>query len=87
MAYSPSQAETSRDWHAIIDNGDQVNECGWCSDKWGLSWQVTPIALTQAIADPDLAAARRQAPIQAMMQMSKIDIAAIEAARLKRSSQ
>ncbi|MGY3884706.1 VOC family protein [Aeromonas aquatica] len=74
-----TQAETDRYWHAIIDNGGQASECGWCQDKWGLSWQITPLALTQAIADPDLAAARRA--FEAMMQMSKIDIATIEAAR------
>lgn len=74
-----TQAETDRYWHAIIDNGGQASECGWCQDKWGLSWQITPLALTQALADPDPAAARRA--FEAMMQMSKIDIARIEAAR------
>lgn len=74
-----TQAETDRYWHAIIDNGGQASECGWCQDKWGLSWQITPLSLTQALADPDPAAARRA--FEAMMQMSKIDIAAIEAAR------
>ena len=53
--------------------------CGWCKDKWGLSWQITPLALTQAMTDPDPAAAKRT--FDAMMQMKKIDIAAIEAAR------
>jgi 2-polyprenyl-6-hydroxyphenyl methylase/3-demethylubiquinone-9 3-methyltransferase len=73
------QAETDRYWHAIIDNGGQPSACGWCSDKWGLSWQITPRALTEAIADPDPAAAKRA--FEAMMEMTKIDIAVIEAAR------
>lgn len=73
------QAETDRYWNAIVDNGGEVSACGWCKDKWGLSWQITPIALIQAITDPDRAAARRA--FAAMMDMSKIDIAAIEAAR------
>jgi 2-polyprenyl-6-hydroxyphenyl methylase/3-demethylubiquinone-9 3-methyltransferase len=73
------QAETDRYWNAIVGNGGQESACGWCKDKWGLSWQITPIALTQAITDPDLAAAKRA--FDAMMQMKKIDIAAIEAAR------
>jgi predicted 3-demethylubiquinone-9 3-methyltransferase (glyoxalase superfamily) len=73
------QAETDRLWNAIIDNGGQESACGWCKDKWGLSWQITPRALTTAIADPDRAAAKRA--FEAMMQMTKIDIAAIEAAR------
>ncbi len=73
------QAETDRLWNAIVSNGGQESECGWCKDKWGLSWQITPRALTAAIADPDRAAAKRA--FEAMMQMRKIDIAAIEAAR------
>jgi len=73
------QAETDRLWHAIIDNGGQASACGWCKDKWGLSWQITPRALTDALADPDPAAARRA--FGAMMEMGRIDIAAIEAAR------
>ena len=73
------QAETDKYWNAIVGNGGQASACGWCKDKWGLSWQITPIALTQAITDPDLAAAKRA--FEAMMQMVKIDIAAIEAAR------
>ena len=73
------QAETDRLWHAIIDNGGEASECGWCKDKWGLSWQITPRALTEALADPDPASAKRA--FEAMMQMGKIDIAAIEAAR------
>ena len=73
------QAETDHLWNAIIDHGGQASACGWCKDKWGLSWQITPRALTAAIADPDRAAAKRAS--EAMMQMGKIDIAAIEAAR------
>jgi predicted 3-demethylubiquinone-9 3-methyltransferase (glyoxalase superfamily) len=72
------QAETDRYWNAIVGNGGQESACGWCKDKWGLSWQITPIALTRAIANPDPAAAKRA--FDAMMQMTKIDIAAIEAA-------
>lgn len=74
-----TQAETDRLWNAIIGNGGQASECGWCKDKWGLSWQITPRALMAAITDPDPAAAQRA--FTAMMGMSKIDIATIEAAR------
>jgi 2-polyprenyl-6-hydroxyphenyl methylase/3-demethylubiquinone-9 3-methyltransferase len=73
------QAETDRLWNAIVGNGGQESECGWCKDKWGLSWQITPRVLMDALADPDRAAAKRA--FDAMMQMSKIDIATIEAAR------
>lgn len=73
------QAETDRLWNAIISNGGQASACGWCKDRWGISWQITPRALLDAIADPDRAAARRA--FVAMMGMGKIDIAAIEAAR------
>ncbi len=73
------QAETDRLWNAIVDGGGQPSECGWCKDRWGLSWQITPRALIEALADPDHAAAKRA--FEAMMQMGKIDIAAIEAAR------
>ena len=73
------QAETDRLWHAIIGNGGQASACGWCKDRWGLSWQITPRALMAAISDADPAAAKRA--FQAMMQMTKIDIAEIEAAR------
>jgi 2-polyprenyl-6-hydroxyphenyl methylase/3-demethylubiquinone-9 3-methyltransferase len=72
------QDETDRYWNAIVGNGGQESACGWCTDQWGLSWQITPIALTNAITDPDRAAAQRA--FEAMMQMNKIDIAAIEAA-------
>ena len=73
------QAETDRYWNAIVGNSGEESECGWCKDKWGLSWQITPLALTEGITDPDRAAAKRV--FDAMMQMRKIDIAAIEAAR------
>ena len=73
------QAETDRYWNAIVGNGGQESACGWCKDRWGLSWQITPIALTKAITDPDPAVAKRA--FDAMMEMTKIDIAAIEAAR------
>ncbi len=73
------QAETDRYWNAIVGNGGESSACGWCKDKWGLSWQITPIALIEAITDPDPAAAKRA--FDAMMEMTKIDIAAIEAAR------
>ena len=72
------QAETDRYWNAIVGNGGQESQCGWCKDRWGLSWQITPRVLTTAIADPDRAAARRA--FEAMMEMRKIDIAVIEAA-------
>ena len=73
------QAETDRYWNAIVGNGGEESACGWCKDKWGLSWQITPIALIEAITDPDPAAAKRA--FDAMMEMKKIDIATIEAAR------
>jgi 2-polyprenyl-6-hydroxyphenyl methylase/3-demethylubiquinone-9 3-methyltransferase len=73
------QAETDRYWNAIVADGGEESACGWCKDRWGLSWQITPIALIQAIVDPDRAAAKRA--FDAMMEMGKIDIAAIEAAR------
>ena len=73
------QAETDRLWDAIIGNGGQASECGWCKDKWGVPWQITPRALIEAISDPDPAAAKRA--FEAMMTMGKIDIATIEAAR------
>jgi predicted 3-demethylubiquinone-9 3-methyltransferase (glyoxalase superfamily) len=72
------QAETDRYWDAIVSNGGQPSACGWCKDKWGVSWQITPAVLTQAIASPDPAVAKRA--FDAMMQMTKIDVAAIEAA-------
>ena len=73
-----NQEETDRLWNAIVGNGGTASACGWCKDKWGLSWQITPRVLTEAIANPDPAVASRA--FQAMMTMGKIDIAAIEAA-------
>ena len=74
------QAETDRLWNAIVGNGGQESACGWCKDKWGLNWQITPRALIEAVfANPDPASARRA--FEAMMGMRKIDIAKIEAAR------
>jgi 2-polyprenyl-6-hydroxyphenyl methylase/3-demethylubiquinone-9 3-methyltransferase len=73
------QAETDRYWKAIVGNGGQESACGWCKDKWGLSWQITPRALTDGMADPDPAVSKRV--FDAMMTMGKIDIAAIEKAR------
>ena len=73
------QAETVRYWNALVGNGGQESACGWCKDKWGLNWQITPVALTEAISDPDPAVAKRA--FEAMMTMRKIDVAAIEAAR------
>lgn len=72
------QAETDRYWNAIVNNGGQESACGWCKDRWGLSWQITPTVLSKAISNPDGAAAKRA--FEAMMQMGKIDIAKIEAA-------
>jgi len=74
------QAETDRLWNAIVDNGGQESECGWCKDKWGVSWQITPRVLLEAVTDRDRAAAKRA--FDAMMTMRKIDIAKIQAARL-----
>ena len=72
------QDETDRYWNAIVGNGGQESMCGWCKDKWGVSWQITPMALTKATMGADPAAAKRA--FDAMIQMKKIDIAAIEAA-------
>ena len=73
------QAETDLYWNAIVGNGGYESECGWCRDKWGVSWQITPVVLIRAVIDPDPALAKRA--FDAMMTMKKIDIAAIEAAR------
>jgi predicted 3-demethylubiquinone-9 3-methyltransferase (glyoxalase superfamily) len=72
------QAETDRLWNAIVDNGGQESMCGWCKDKWGLSWQISPRVLLDAVTNADPAIAKRA--FEAMMTMKKIDIAAIEAA-------
>ena len=80
MVLTESQEETDRYWEAIVGNGGRESACGWCKDRWGFSWQITPRALLAATTDPDRAAAKRA--MEAMMTMRKIDIATIEAARL-----
>ena len=77
--YTEDQAETDRYWNAIVSNGGSESDCGWCKDRWGFSWQITPRALMAGMADPDRATAKRV--MDAMMTMKKIDIAKIEAAR------
>jgi 2-polyprenyl-6-hydroxyphenyl methylase/3-demethylubiquinone-9 3-methyltransferase len=79
MVYTDSQEETDRYWNAIVGNGGQESHCGWCKDRFGVSWQITPRALMNAMSDPDRVAAKRA--MEAMMGMRKIDIAAIERAR------
>ena len=79
IVITEDQAETDRCWNAIVENGGQESACGWCKDRWGHSWQITPRALLEANSDPDRAAAKRA--FEAMMTMKKIDIATIEAAR------
>ena len=78
MAITEDQAETDRYWNAIVDNGGEESACGWCKDRWGYSWQITPRVLLDATTNPDKAAAKRA--FDAMMTMRKIDIAKIEAA-------
>lgn len=78
LVATDTQEETDRYWNAIIKNGGEENACGWCQDKWGLSWQITPRVLTEAVTSSDRAAAKRA--FEAMMEMKKIDIATIEAA-------
>ena len=73
------QAETDRYWDAIVGNGGRESACGWCKDRWGLNWQITPRVLSEGMADPDPAVARRV--FAAMMTMRRIDVAAIETAR------
>ncbi|MEN5178532.1 VOC family protein [Comamonas testosteroni] len=73
------QEETDRLWNAVVSNGGQESACGWCKDRWGISWQITPRALTQGVFNADPATAQRV--FAAMMTMTKIDIEAIEAAR------
>ena len=79
MVVTEDQAETDRYWNAIVDNGGQESACGWCKDKWGFSWQITPRVLLEGNNDPDPAVAKRV--FDAMMTMKKIDVARIEAAR------
>lgn len=78
MVMTDTQKETDRYWNAVVGNGGQESACGWCKDKWGYSWQITPRVLLQATTSSDKAAARRA--MDAMMTMRKIDIATIEAA-------
>ena len=72
------QAETDRLGNAIVSNGGEESVCGWCKDRWGVSWQICPRILIEAIGNPDRAAAKRA--FEAMMEMGKIDVAGIEAA-------
>jgi predicted 3-demethylubiquinone-9 3-methyltransferase (glyoxalase superfamily) len=78
MVLTDDQAETDRYWSAIVDNSGEESDCGWCKDRWGFSWQITPRALLDAMRSDDKAAAKRA--MDAMMTMRKIDIAVIEAA-------
>jgi len=79
MVMTEDQTETDRLWNAVVGNGGEESMCGWCKDKWGFSWQITPRTLLEATNDPDRASAKRA--MDAMMTMRKIDIAGIEAAR------
>ena len=79
QVFTDDQQETDRYWTAIVGNGGEESQCGWCKDRFGLSWQIVPRALQEAFTDPDTAAAKRA--MEAMMTMKKIDIATIEAAR------
>jgi predicted 3-demethylubiquinone-9 3-methyltransferase (glyoxalase superfamily) len=78
MVITENQEETDRYWNALVQNGGQESECGWCKDKWGFSWQITPRVLLDATTSSDEAAAKRA--FEAMMTMRKIDVAKIEAA-------
>jgi 2-polyprenyl-6-hydroxyphenyl methylase/3-demethylubiquinone-9 3-methyltransferase len=78
QVYTEDQAETDRLWNAVVENGGEASACGWCKDKWGLSWQITPRILIEALGHPDRAASKRA--FDAMMTMKKIDVATIEAA-------
>jgi predicted 3-demethylubiquinone-9 3-methyltransferase (glyoxalase superfamily) len=78
MVVTESQEETDRYWNAIVGNSGEESMCGWCKDRWGFSWQITPRVLLEANSDPDRAAAKRA--FEAMMTMKKIDIGKIEAA-------
>lgn len=73
-----NQEETDRYWNAIVENGGQESQCGWCKDRWGVSWQITPRTLTDALA---AGGAEAERAFKAMMTMGKIDVAAIDAAR------
>jgi predicted 3-demethylubiquinone-9 3-methyltransferase (glyoxalase superfamily) len=78
MVITENQEETDRYWNAIVDNGGKESACGWCKDRWGFSWQITPRVLLEANTNPDKGAAKRA--FEAMMTMTKIDVAKIEAA-------
>ena len=78
MVVTEDQAETDKYWNAIVDNGGKESDCGWCKDRWGFSWQITPRVLLEANTSSDKAAAKRA--FDAMMTMKKIDVAKIEAA-------
>jgi predicted 3-demethylubiquinone-9 3-methyltransferase (glyoxalase superfamily) len=78
MVVTESQQETDRYWDAVVGNGGEESACGWCKDRWGFSWQITPRILLDAMSSADPAAAKRA--FDAMMSMTKIDIATIEAA-------
>lgn len=78
MVETGDQEETDRYWNAIVGHGGKASDCGWCKDRWGFSWQITPRALMQAMASPDRAAAKRA--MEAMMTMQKIDVARIQRA-------
>jgi len=78
MVVTENQDETDRYWNAIVTGGGEESMCGWCKDKWGFSWQITPRILLEAMDNPDRAAAKRA--FEAMMDMRKIDVAKIEAA-------
>ncbi|MGB7324594.1 MAG: VOC family protein [Rubripirellula sp.] len=73
-----NQAETDRYWNAIVSSGGKESQCGWCKDRWGLNWQITPVVLSQGVTNPNPAVAKRV--FEAMMTMQKIEVAAIEAA-------
>ena len=75
-----SQEETDRYWNAIVGNGGEESQCGWCRDKWGIHWQITPVVLTKAFTGADRAVSKRA--FEAMMTMGKIDVAVIERAVL-----
>ena len=77
--HTDDQAHTDRLWNAIVDNGGAESQCGWCKDKWGVSWQITPKLLNELMAHPDPDVARRS--MEAMLTMKKIDIAKLEAVR------
>jgi predicted 3-demethylubiquinone-9 3-methyltransferase (glyoxalase superfamily) len=78
MVVTEGQEETDRYWNAIVENGGTQNDCGWCKDRWGYSWQITPRVLLEGNSNPDPAVAKRV--FAAMMTMQKIDVARIEAA-------